>query len=447
VRTNPVHLTLPPASKSSAARPPFFSAVRRTVGQRLRWPRRRPRTAAALSVAVCLVAVEALTGCATPSQADSGRGACTSPGVSSDQIRLGMVYPNSGNAQSLFGPFRAGVDARFGVANAAGGVRDRKLSYVWQDDESTIQTNLTAATSLVNTGIFAMLESTSVATGSAAYLHSQGVPVVGSSLEDPWTVYDNMFSYSNLLAASGSVSTYGDFIASHGAHRAVVVVSRFVPTSIAFAAELTASLKSVGIPVVATVDATSPINYANLGKQIKESGADALVGAVAGPAFGQSVLAAIGAQADLKVTLSPTGYDPRLLNTFKAVLAGAYFVVDFQPFEANLPAHREFLAAMSQYAPETQPADQQAALAGWISADVMLRGLQAAGDCPTRAGLISALRAVHGYTADGLLTQPIDFHADFGKLTRCLSFVQVSADGRHFTPVQPLPQCGRLISR
>ena len=40
--------------------------------------------------------------------------------------------------------------------------------------------------------------------------------------------------------------------------------------SVAFAAELTASLKSAGIPVVATVDATSPINYASLGKQIKE---------------------------------------------------------------------------------------------------------------------------------------------------------------------------------
>jgi ABC-type branched-subunit amino acid transport system substrate-binding protein len=395
----------------------------------------------------CLVALVAPAGCATPSQADTGHGGCTSPGVSRDQIQLGMVYPNSGNAESLFGSFRAGVDARFGVANDVGGVRGRKVTYSWQDDESTTQTNLAAATSLVNSGVFAMLESTSVATGSAAYLHSQGIPVVGSSLEEPWTVYDNMFSYSNLLAASGSVSTYGDFIASHGGHRAVIVVSRFVPTSVAFAAELTASLKSVGIPVVATVDATSPINYVNLGKQIKDSGADALIGSVAGPAFGQSVLAAIGAQAGIKVALSPAGYDARMLNLFKTVIAGTYFVVDFLPFEADQPAHREFLAAMTQYAPETQPANQQAALAGWISADIMLRGLQASGDCPTRAGLISALRAVHGYTADGLLTQPIDFRADFGKLTRCLSFVQVSADGRHFTPVDPMPQCGRLIPR
>ncbi|WP_045880062.1 ABC transporter substrate-binding protein [Pseudofrankia sp. DC12] len=452
MRTSPVHLSQSQASKSSAARRPVFSARRRTFGSRPRRWRRRPRTAAALSaaalsVAACLVAVEALTGCAAPSRAETGRGTCTSPGISRDQIQLGMIYPNSGNAASLFGSFRAGVDARFGVANAAGGVRGRKLTYSWQDDESATQMNLAAATALVNSGVFAMLESTSVATGSAAYLHSQGIPVVGSSLEEPWTVYDNMFSYSNLLAASGSVTTYGDFIASHGGHRAVIVVSRFAPASVAFAAELTASLKSVGIPVVATVDATSPINYANLGNQIKDSGADALVGAVAGPAFGQSVLASIGAQAGIKIALSPTGYDPRLLNTFKTILAGAYFVVDFLPFEADSPAHQEFLAAMSQYAPETQPANQQAALAGWISADITLRGLQAAGDCPTRAGLVAALRAVHGYTADGLLTQPVDFRADFGRLTRCLSFVQVGADGQHFTPVDPLPQCGRLISR
>jgi len=398
-------------------------------------------------IATCLLALAALAGCATPSQADTGRAGCDSPGITANEIRLGMVYPYSGNAESLFGPFRAGVNARFGVANAAGGVRGRTLSYNWQDDESTPQMNLAAATKVVASGVFAMLESTSVATGSAAYLHEAGIPVVGSSLEEPWTVYDNMFSYSNLLAASGSVSTYGDFVAAHGGHRAVVAVSQFVPTSIAFAAELTASLKAAGIPVVATVDATSPINYASLGRQIKDSGADTLVGAVAGPAFGQAVLAGLAAHAGIKVALSPTGYDQRMLDTFKTVLAGTYFVVDFLPFEADLPAHREFLAAMARYAPEVVPANQQAALAGWISADIMVRGLQIAGDCPTRAGLISTLRGVRGYTADGLLTQPIDFRADFGKLTRCLSFVQVSADGTRFAPVSPLPECGALIAR
>ncbi|OHV43721.1 branched-chain amino acid ABC transporter substrate-binding protein [Pseudofrankia sp. BMG5.36] len=396
-----------------------------------------------------LAAAGALVGCGTSGETGSAQvgGACGSPGVTAGNVRLGLLFPDSGSAQSLFGSFRAGVDARLGVANAAGGVHGRQVIYDWEDDASDPRTNLAGATALVDRGAFAILESTSASSGSAEFLHSKGIPVTGTSLEEPWTIYDNMFSYSNLLSESGSVSTYGDFVAAHGGHSAVMVVSQYTETSLDVAAELTASLKAAGIEVVATVDATAPINFEGLGRKIKDSGADVLVGTVTGTSFGQSVLAARGAQANLQVILSPAGYDQRMLNVFKATIAGAYFVADFLPFEAARPAHREFLEAMSRYAPETQPATQQAALSGWISADIMLRGLQVSGDCPTRAGFIAALRAVRGYTADGLLTQPIDFRADFGKLTRCLAFVQVNPDGTQFTPVDPLPRCGQPVAR
>ncbi|ONH22987.1 ABC transporter substrate-binding protein [Pseudofrankia asymbiotica] len=396
-----------------------------------------------------LAAAGALAGCGTSGETGSARvgGACESPGVTAGNIRLGLLFPDSGSAQSLFGSFRAGVDARLGVANSAGGVHGRQVTYDWEDDASDPRTNLAGATALVDRGAFAILESTSASSGSAEFLHDKGIPVAGTSLEEPWTIYDNMFSYSNLLSESGSVSTYGDFVAAHGGHSAVMVVSQYTETSLDFAAELTASLKAAGIQVVATVDATAPINLEGLGHKIKDSGADVLVGTVTGSSFGQAVLAARGAQANLQVILSPAGYDQRILNVFKAIIAGAYFVADFLPFETGRPAHRQFLAAMSRYAPETQPATQQAALSGWISTDIMLRGLQVASDCPTRASLISALRAVRGYTADGLLTQPIDFRADFGKLTRCLAFVQVNPDGTRFTPVDPLPRCGQPVAR
>ncbi|MBL7501032.1 ABC transporter substrate-binding protein [Frankia sp. CNm7] len=394
-------------------------------------------------------AAAALAGCAAPSQAGAGRpaGGCPTPGITEDEVRLGMLLPDSGNAESLFSPFRAGVDARLGVANAAGGVHGRQVRYDWEDDGSEPERNLVGAGALVNRPVFAILESTSVASGSAAFLHSQGIPVLGTSLEDPWTRYDNMFSYSNLLGHTGAVSTYGDFVVEHGGQRAVMVVTQFSRTSQDFAEVLTASLRARGIPVVATVDATAPVNFGALGRQIKESGADVMVGAVTGGAFGQAVLAALGAQANLKVILSPTGYDQRLLDTFKQIIAGVYLVVDFTPFEADRPAHKGFLTAMARYAPETRPANQQAALSGWISADMLLRGLQAAGTCPTREGFIKALRAVRGYTADGLLPQPIDFRADFGKLTRCLSFVQVAPDGKRFDLVDPLPRCGEEVPR
>ncbi|MGF7235705.1 MAG: ABC transporter substrate-binding protein, partial [Frankia sp.] len=61
---------------------------------------------------------------------------CASPGVTGTQVNIGLLYPNTGNSASLFGPFRAGVDARLGVANADGGVNQRTVTYTWADDAS-----------------------------------------------------------------------------------------------------------------------------------------------------------------------------------------------------------------------------------------------------------------------------------------------------------------------
>jgi hypothetical protein len=166
---------------------------------------------------------------------------------------------------------------------------------------------------------------------------------------------------------------------------------------------------------------------------------------VTGVSFGQVVLAAQLARANLRVILSPTGYDQTLLRLFGPILANIYLFVDFLPFEMNTPAHRKFLQAMPRYAPQLQPPTQQAALAGWISADIFLRGLQAAGGCPTRARLISALRAVRGYDAGGLLPGPIDFSAGFGQLNLCYTFLQVSSDAKRFVVIPPAPKCGSRI--
>jgi branched-chain amino acid transport system substrate-binding protein len=401
---------------------------------------RRPVIAACALVAVVLAA------CGSERAADDAPGpgqVCRQPGVTPGQVSVGLLYPNTGNAASLFLPFRAGVDARLAVANATGGVNGRKVVYTWRDDASVAAVNLAAARELVDQqDVFGIIESTSVADGSAAFLHSRGVPVTGTSLEDSWLTYSNMFSYSNVIATGRSVSTWGDFVAAHGGRVAVVAQAAFSPTSLSFARELTASLTAAGVRVAGTIDATGPLDLPSLGQKIRASGADVLVGAVTADTFGQVVIAAHTAGVQPRVILSPTGYDQRVLDAFGAALAGAYFFVDYQPFESHAPALTGFTRAMALYEPEWQPANQQAALSGWISADIFLRGLQAAGTCPRRSLFITNLRAVHTYNAGGLLPSPIDFTADFAQLTRCFTFLQVTPDGKRFSVVPPAPLCG-----
>lgn len=371
---------------------------------------------------------------------------CTAPGIMPDEVRLGLLYPDTGNAASLFGPFRAGVDARLGVANADGGVHGREIVYTWRDDESKPDINRTAARVLVERDdVFGIIESTSVATGSAAYLHEQGIPVTGVSPEIPWSEYDNMFSYSSLIAEGSSVSTWGDFVAERGGSSALIAVSVFSAASQQFAEVLRASLESAGVRVVGTVDASGPIDLPDLGARILDSGADTLLGAVTGAAFGQVVLAARAAGAQPRVILSPAGYDQALLRLFGPVLADVHYFVDYQPFELKLAAHQRFLDAMITYSPQLATPNQQSALAGWISTDLFLRGLAEAGACPTRERFITALRAVSGYDADGLLPEPIEFDTRVGQIGRCYTFLRVNAEGSAFQVVEPAPQCGRRL--
>jgi ABC-type branched-subunit amino acid transport system substrate-binding protein len=400
---------------------------------------------ASLSVAGT-VFVPACEATGTPPAAVPSDAGCRTPGITDDHIKLGLLYPDTGNTASLFLPFRAGVDARLGVANAAGGVRGRKVDYIWRDDESLPQVNLAAARTLVESEeVFGIIESTSVASGSAEFLHERGVPVTGASLETPWTVYDNMFSYSNLISDGPSITTWGEFAAGRGGHSAVIVEAPFSDTSLRFSRQLRKSLESAGIEVVETLDGTGPIDMTKIGKKIKESGADVLVGAVTATTFAQVVAGARLAHADLRVVLSPTGYDEGLLRYFGEIFAGAYFFVDFLPFELNTAAHQQFLAAMAEYSPQMQPPNHQTALSGWLSADMFLRGLQDAGPCPTRGNFITRLRSVRDYDARGLLPDPIDFEAEFGHINRCYTFLQVSSDGKRFEVVKPVPRCGSAL--
>jgi branched-chain amino acid transport system substrate-binding protein len=80
---------------------------------------------------------------------DSSR-SCSTPGVTANTINLGMIYPNTGDGARLFGQYSAGVDARLGVQNAAGGVYGRKVVYEWQDDRTDQTGNLAAAKNLTD---------------------------------------------------------------------------------------------------------------------------------------------------------------------------------------------------------------------------------------------------------------------------------------------------------
>nr|MDT0664068.1 ABC transporter substrate-binding protein [Micromonospora sp. DSM 115978] len=68
--------------------------------------------------------------------------------------------------------------------------------------------------------------------------------------------------------------------------------------------------------------------------------------------------------------------DAELLEKYGSALAGLTFYEPYTPFELATPAIETYHEAVANYAPQLTDPDQTLALAAYINADMMIRGLQ-----------------------------------------------------------------------
>jgi len=407
-----------------------------------RIPLRRTRSRAAAVVALLLTALAALTACGSGSS-PAGPDCPAAPGVTSDRVTFGLLFPSSGADAATFSPYRSGVDARLGVANAKGGVFGRQIDYVRGDDQGNAARNLAEATNLVTEQhVFAIQELSSASGGSAAWLHGQLIPVVGAGNDPVWNRYPNMFSYLNIFSDRGSVSTWGDYARKQGSQKVAVLSARDA-ASAALAREFQASMSSAGIAVAPLTVDPDTADLARLDQTIAATGADTVFSAF-NPDQNTRVARGIRAALPAMRLMSVLGDDQSVLAAGRQ-LAGMSLFTSYRPFETPVPAHRPFLSAMALYAPEQKHAASEVALAGWVDTDLMLRGIQAAGRCPTRASFTRNLRVVPDYSADGLLPRPVDLRTVADKVTPCFYFLTISGDGKRLVPAGNSPLCGRSV--
>ncbi|EIV92494.1 ABC transporter substrate-binding protein [Frankia sp. QA3] len=370
---------------------------------------------------------------------------CTTPGVTPQEIRLGLLYSDTGPSSASLAVTRAGIDARLGLANASGGINGRKVVYDWQDDSGTPAANALGARKLIeDKHDFGLLEYSLAAGASAQYLADRSVPVSGLAVGDAWPRYRNMFSFS--YTTGDAVDTYGQFVKSRGGTRAALLRTALAAEVGNTGAKLVQSMQAVGIPTVAEVPYTSNVDIpAATAQKIISSGADTLLAVVdAGVALPPVLTALRAAGKNMKVIMSVSGYDNHLLREAGPAMAGVVVPVFYRPFEAGGPAIASYTAAMTRYAPQVQHPEQELALIAYINTDLFLKGLQLAGPCPTRKGFVDALRSVTSYDAGGLVQPPIDVKNGLGKQTTCWSFVQANDTGTAFTVVDE-NLCGRVL--
>ena len=397
--------------------------------------------------AVVLLAATSAACAAQGSDTRTTEADCQSPGVTADKVEVGLIYPDSGNLAIAFNGARAGFDARIGLVNAAGGVNGRQIEYQWRDDKGEPATNLTVSQELVQQeNVFAILESSTTASGGAQYLDDNGIPVVGLAVEPQWSEHGNMFAFNYSFTEGESVDTYGNFIRDQGGTRPVIIRDTATGESSNLLAEqFAASIRAAGLEfdegsiIDFTPGSTSPERLAD---QLLADGVDTLVGALNVHSFAEVIGAARRVGVPLKVLLTGSAADAELLGQYGASLAGLTFYASYVPFPVASPALDAYRVAVAQYAPQLVDPDQTVTLVSYVSADMLVRGLEAAGPCLTRKSFIDGLRAVKDYNAGGLVSTT-DF-ANYGRINECYAFVRVNAAGNGFEMVNP-NYCGTRL--
>jgi hypothetical protein len=129
--------------------------------------------------------------------------------------------------------------------------------------------------------------------------------------------------------------------------------------------------------------------------------------------------------------------------TAAAAAQGAYYPTQFPPLDLNNPATNTMIANLKAYDPSYKGGYPSFGATGaYLAAELMIKGLQVAGQNPTRKSFITNLTQVTNWDANGLLASPVSFnHFGTSETTRCAYYVQVK--GSAFVTINNgKPVCG-----
>lgn len=388
-----------------------------------------------------------------------GSGGSAGAGDTSGPVKVGVLTSLSGAAGAHYAGTESGVKARFAAYKAAGGkCASRGFDVVMADDQSTPQGALTAAQRLVRQEqVYAVLPVSTYFFGAGQYVGTQGggTPFLGGAFDggEQWfdPEYDNLFPAMSGTDYDKAATTLGAYWKKLGGTK-VAVVAYNTPSSAKAAEGAAVSAEHAGL-ARGYVNERVPFGTSDVGPivlGIKKSGADVLYAPVI-PETGFALATGLRrAGVEMKSILLATGYGADLLKsppTLK-VAEGVGFMTSYSPVETDTEATRTWSAALKKYAKSASGIPSFSQAVGWISADLLLHGLEKAGCTASQEELMAALRADRSWTAGGLFPKPADFENkgsySVGGPGDC-TFVSILRDERFVPDPQGAPACGEQI--
>jgi ABC-type branched-subunit amino acid transport system substrate-binding protein len=208
-----------------------------------------------------------------------------------------------------------------------------------------------------------------------------------------------------------------------------------------FVATLGSQALKAALPIQTLTSSSS--STSSIARAIVQSKADG-VNVIAPIEVGKSLAKSLKSLGAINVPVMVSGLiDPVTVVEARGVFDGAVGVpYGFVPLQLNTPEVKRYVAGMAAAGAN---AYSSFAPLGYIAADVMLAGLNAAGQCPTREDFIRIQRGVTDYTGGNMLPGKISFAPGVtpdGDPGKCSWFITVRGDS--LLP-DTGPTCGQLL--
>jgi branched-chain amino acid transport system substrate-binding protein len=372
------------------------------------------RTATHPGIAASLIAGSLLLAACSTTTATSVAGEKDeTAGVTDSEIRLGMSNALSGPVAAVCLPASEGAKAWLAKVNDEGGVNGRKVTLAVLDDGSEAPRAAANVRDLTHDGVFAMFGGcgTISAAAIATALKGSDVPYLFPyaalpDLVEP--VQPNVFALLPLYR--DQMFTAIDHVVAKAPGKVYTVTSQ-IPGYESTVAGAEAGVKSAGGTLLSS--ALLPATNAPAEQEAAKAGqkdADYLAMTVLAPDAARMLNAM--AQADNLPAKAALGASPLAAQSFAAALspkAGKLLETLSPTVPPGDPAAKECVDALAEHSPDTNP--DALALFGCAAAQVLVAGLQAAGDDLTRSGLTAALEDMSGKQISSLLP-PVSFSAD-----------------------------------
>lgn len=392
-----------------------------------------------LATVASTVMVAPVSAAPTPAPA-----ACTpQPGVDAKNIKMGVIMPRTGPLAPFYIGFDAGVQLRIDQENAKGGIYGRKIITAPYDDQSNGQLQPSVGTKAIDSdGNFGIVIASGAETMFPA-MKAAGVPIIGPANTNPFGTDRNAFGASGAPAFTVTATATADKMKQLGATK-VAVINGVSASSNSSGNAAWASLPVAGLQQTLRIADAPPTTFdaTSIALRLKQAGVDGIY-FTSVTETGISVLQALKNQnIQMKAITLPGASDPVVVKQLGNLLDGVVTSTTTTPLTVKKPAIRTFVSAMT--ARKVNPYAFFPS-AGYVSGDLLVKGLKAAGKCPTRASFIDATRKITKFDGAGLLPAPIGFTPGLtpnGDPAKCTWFVQV----KNGAPVADAgPTCGKLI--